>query len=303
MATVLSSGRTGVEEALANLECFRASAPIAQALLGVHFEGPFLNVERRGAHPADELLPPDLAVAERYLESLPRELQKSFTLAPELPGAFELIDFLVSGRAVVALGHSKASYDVARKAMDRGARHATHLFNAMGPLHHREPGVIGAFLDARDTTMELIPDGIHVHPALLRLALAAAGPERIVGVTDAASVAGLPPGRYRWRDAEIAVRLEGGAYLAGGLLAGSVIDVPAALGVLVAAGVPLAGAIAMFTENPARLLGLERERGRIAPGMRADLVILGEDLAPCATYLGGARVSRALQGVPAPDSS
>ncbi|MBI4866991.1 MAG: N-acetylglucosamine-6-phosphate deacetylase [Candidatus Wallbacteria bacterium] len=290
MASLISSPWVSISAALAHLGQFRATDPLGSALLGVHFEGPFLNAAMRGAHPAENLLAPALAIADEYLERVPRGLCAMFTVAPELPDGLALVEHLARSGAVVAQGHSRASYDQARQAMERGARHATHLFNAMAPLHHRNPGIAGAFLDEPEATVELIPDGTHVHPALLRLVSRLKGPAGIAAVTDSVPVAGLAPGTYEWLGREVALR-EAGAFLPGGTLAGSALDASGALRGLLAAGLSLAPALTMLTETPARLLGLWAERGSLSPGKRADLVVLDPNLRVTRTYLAGQRVA------------
>jgi N-acetylglucosamine-6-phosphate deacetylase len=191
------------------------------------------------------------------------------TLAPELPGALEVVARAAAAGVVVSLGHTGATYEQARTAFAAGASHLTHCFNAMAPLHHREPGVIGATLDDPRVTVEVIADGVHVHPSAVRLLWRAAGPERVCLVSDAVDVS-LPG--------------SAAAELDDGTLAGSRIGLDGAVRNLVGWGVPLADALTMATASPARVVGAS---GRIAVGAPADLVLLDEDLHVEATLVGG----------------
>jgi N-acetylglucosamine-6-phosphate deacetylase len=208
-------------------------------------------------------------------------------IAPELPGALELIAGAASEGVVVAIGHSDATYEEALAGFDRGARAATHLFNGMPPLHHREPGPAGAALAAPRVTAELIADGVHVHPAMLRVVHAAKGTERVALITDAIQAAGLPDGDYVLGEQPIVVR-DGVARNPAGSLAGSTLTMDRAVQVCVReAGIPLIDALAMASATPAALLGIGGVAGRIAPGADADLVVLDEDLAAIGTMVGG----------------
>ncbi|MBI3892223.1 MAG: N-acetylglucosamine-6-phosphate deacetylase [Candidatus Wallbacteria bacterium] len=290
MASLISSPWVSISAALAHLGRFRDGDPLGGALLGVHFEGPFLNPQMRGAHPVENLAEPARRIADDYLQHAPSGLVRMFTIAPELSGGLALVRHLSEAGAIVALGHSRASYDQARQAMDLGARHATHLFNAMAPMHHRNPGIVGAFLDEPASTVELIPDGTHVHPSLLRLVATLKGASCIAAVTDSVPPAGLPSGAYEWLGRDMTLR-ETGAFLSGGTLAGSVLDSPGALRGLVASGMALEDAVRTASEVPAQLLGVWGERGSLSPGKRADVAVLSEALLPVCTYLAGVVVA------------
>ncbi|MDP9374761.1 MAG: amidohydrolase family protein, partial [Chloroflexota bacterium] len=166
-------------------------------ILGAHLEGPFLNPARAGAIPPEHLRPADPVRAGRLLDAAPG-LVRLMTVAPDAPGAIDLIPELARRGVVVSLGHTAADYGLFRRAVDAGARHTTHLFNAMTGLHHRAPGAAGAALTDDRVTVELIADGEHVHPAMLALAIRARGVDRVALVSDAVGPAGLPPGEYRW---------------------------------------------------------------------------------------------------------
>jgi N-acetylglucosamine-6-phosphate deacetylase len=228
------------------------------SFLGVHLEGPFLGAAP-GAHPVDLVRPVDVAWLQDLLDRFPG-LVRIVTLAPEADPGAVATRLLVERGVVVALGHSRATYDDARAFANAGATLVTHLFNGMGPLHHRAPGLPGAALDDSRLTPSLIADFVHVHPALVKVATATR-PDLVL-VSDAVAV-----------DGEI-VRVEGGAaYLRDGTLAGSTLTMPDAVRNVVSTGVPLPRAVAMASANPARVLGLE-DRGRVVPGALVDLIVL-----------------------------
>lgn len=250
--------------------------------LGLHFEGPFLAPARRGAHVAEHLQPPSLAAVEDWSRDSGVAL---VTLAPELPDALDVVRTLVDRGVVVSAGHSEATVEEARVAVDAGVRSITHLFNAMSGTHHREPGLATAALTDHRLTVGLIADGVHVHPRAIDLAARLLG-DRLVLVTDAMAALGARPGRVALGDAE--ARTDGAAVrLADGTLAGSVLAMDRAVANLqLFAGWRTAAAVAAASTVPARLLGVEGERGVIAPGALADLVVLdGDDIA--ATVVAG----------------
>jgi N-acetylglucosamine-6-phosphate deacetylase len=210
------------------------------------------------------------------------------TLAPELPGALGLIGRLVGDGVIASVGHSDAGYDQVRTAVAAGVRSATHTFNAMAPLHHREPGVLGAVLDLPQVNCELICDGVHVSPVALRLACHAKGTPGIRLVTDAMQAAGRPDGEYRLGAARVMVA-GGHARLADGeSIAGSTLTMDEAVrGAVRWLGLTVEDAIGLASANPARLLGVTDRMGSIAPGLDADLVVLDDDLHPCAAIVAG----------------
>lgn len=235
----------------------RARAARPDAIIGVHLEGPFLG-GAPGAHPPAVLRSADASFLRHVVDTYD-DLIRLVTLAPEADLGFGATRMLAAAGVVVALGHSTVDFDGARAGADSGATMVTHLFNGMAALHHRAPGLAGAGLDDRRLVPSLIADFVHVHPALVKLALDARADA--VLVTDAVGVA--PP---------VVVR-DGAAYLADGTLAGSTLTMDAVLRNVASIGIPVARAIRYATGNPARVLGLS-DRGRIAPGARADLVAL-----------------------------
>jgi N-acetylglucosamine-6-phosphate deacetylase len=263
--------------------------------LGLHLEGPFLNPKRRGAFPEPWLHLPDVARFRAYVEAASGRIRQ-VTLAPELPGADELVAAVVEAGAVPAMGHSDATYEQALRAFSLGVRHVTHCYNAMRPMLHRDPGCLVAALTSDSVTCELILDGAHVHPAAAELLVRAKGPDRTVLVTDAMPLAGLdalPPG---YVEAGIQVR-GGAAFSKDGTIIGSV----ATLDELVRNAVrwlplTLPEAVRLATVNPALAIGA-RGKARLAPGADADLVVLDERLEVAMTLVGGEVVYE--RGIPA----
>ena len=255
-------------------------------LAGVYLEGPFIARSRCGAHDPALLRDPDTAEFDRWLAA-GRGHVRMVTVAPELPGATELIRAAVSNGVVAAVGHTEASYEQTRAAFDAGATVATHLYNAMRPLNHRDPGPIAASLEDERVTVELIVDHVHVHPGAAKLVFAAAGAERVSLVTDAMSATGLGDGEYTLGD--LRVRVSGGeARLADtGAIASSTIVLPQAVrNAVEALGVDVPGAVRSASSVPAAALGLDGA-GRIAVGGRADLVVLDADLSVSRVMFGG----------------
>ena len=250
-------------------------------VLGAHLEGPFLSPARLGTHPAAARRDPDPGLLGRLLAGGPVRL---VTLAPELPGALELVDLLQARGITVSVGHTDATAAEAHAAFDRGVRAVTHVFDAMRPFAHRDPGVVGAALARADVVVQAIVDGVHLDPDVVRIVWRiAAG--RLALVTDATAGAGLGDGTYALGALRITVR-DGVARRADGVLAGSTLTMPQAVRNLVAAGAPLAQALEAASAVPARALGLSRT-GRIEPGLPADLVVLDDRLEVVRTLVGG----------------
>ena len=250
-------------------------------ILGVHLEGPFISARRLGTHPATSRRDPDAELLERLLEAGQVRL---VTLAPELPGALALVDLLHARGVAVSLGHSDATAAEANAAFDRGVRAVTHVFNAMRPFTHRDPGIVGAALVRSDVVLQVIVDGVHLDPDTVRLLWrVAAG--RFALVTDAVAGAGLDSGAYTLGSTEIDVR-DGVARRSDGVLAGSALTMIEAVGNLVELGVPLERAVDAATTVPARVIGVPGI-GRLAPGSPADIVVLDDALGIDRVIVGG----------------
>jgi N-acetylglucosamine-6-phosphate deacetylase len=275
-------------ETVAAAQEIMAQAPVSGVTgaipLGLHVEGPFLNLEKKGAHNPGYLRSPDLSKIDGW--SLDGGV-RMVTLAPELPGALELVATLTQRGVVVSAGHSNATYVEAQAGFDAGIRYGTHLFNAMPTLHHREPGLAGALLTDPRPTVGLIADGIHTHPSVVCLAWQILGNARLNLVTDAMAALGMPPGQHWLGDFRVTVD-EGGARLDDGTLAGSVLSLDQALrNLIMFSGCSLAEALPTVTTTPAKLLGLADQRGQLTAGFTADLVLLSPELEVVMTVVQG----------------
>jgi N-acetylglucosamine-6-phosphate deacetylase len=269
------------DDLVAALAAVPADSNGGPRILGAHVEGPFLSPARVGTHPLASLRDPDPALLERIVAAGPVVL---YTLAPELPGAGELIDLLLARGVTVSLGHTDATAEQANAAFDRGVRTVTHLFNAMRPFRHRDPGVAGAALARPDVVVQIIVDGIHLSPETAALVWRAAG-GRVALVTDAVAGAGVSDGSYSLGGLEVDVR-DGVARGPDGVLAGSALTMVEAVRNLHALGVPLADALSAATEVPARVIGRD-DVGRLGVGLPADVVVLGDDLGVERVLVGG----------------
>ena len=248
-------------------------------IAGIHLEGPFLSAARCGAQDPRHLIAPDVAAFERLHAAAAGRL-RVITLAPELPGATALIKAAARAGVIAAVGHTDATADITSAAVDAGASHATHLFNGMRSLHHREPGPAGALLDRGEVSCELIADGVHLNDIVIRVAARACGPGRLVLITDAMAAAGMPDGRYRLGSVRVDVaggvaRLaaEGGP----GAIAGSTATMAGVVRHAVAAGLPVTDVAAAASTTPARVLGIGDRTGALQPGLDADLVVCDEE--------------------------
>jgi N-acetylglucosamine-6-phosphate deacetylase len=253
--------------------------------LGLHVEGPFLNPERKGAHREEYLRQPD---PEDYLGFSRATGVRLVTLAPELPRASEVIEMLVEQGIVVSAGHSMATVEQARRAFEAGVCYATHIFNAMTPLNQFEPGLVGAVLADPGLRFGLIADGIHVHPILVQLIWKVSGPGRLTLVSDGMAALGQGPGRYQLGEIKEVIVDERSARMPNGVLAGSILAQNAALRNLIAfTGCSIEEALTCMTSTPAALLGQENEIGQIAPGFRADFVLMTPELEVVRTFVDG----------------
>jgi N-acetylglucosamine-6-phosphate deacetylase len=259
--------------------------------LGVHLEGPFLSHKRRGVHLPENLVEPTAEIFDRLWQAARGHISV-MTIAPELPGAMDVIALAAQRNVCVSIGHSDAEFSVARKAVEAGARHATHTFNAMRPLDHRDPGIVAEVLTDDRITADIIADGIHLSPAVVQLFLRAKGIERAVLITDAISATGMPDGRYQL--GPMLVDVKEGKCTLDGKLAGSVLNMDRAVrNVTEFAGWSLRDAVRTATLNPARVVGLGQQCGLLAPGAEANFVVLSPEGEVRATIVGG-RVSNAI---------
>jgi N-acetylglucosamine-6-phosphate deacetylase len=255
------------------------------APLGIHLEGPFISHEKRGVHPPENLLSPSPQAFDRFWQASAGNI-RMMTVAPELPGAIQTIQYARTLGVHSSLGHSNATYKEAQLGISAGADHATHTFNAMRALNHRDPGILGAVLENDELTADIIADGIHVHPSVLGLFLRAKGADRAILITDAISATGMPDGIYKLGGFD--VRVCNGRCEYQGKLAGSVLTLDRAIrNVMTFAGWQLQQAVKLATLNPAKRLGISGQRGLLAPGRRADLVVLTPEGEVVHTIIGG----------------
>jgi N-acetylglucosamine-6-phosphate deacetylase len=286
VAGTASTDPAGLRDSVAAIASLCGAQPGHVELLGIHLEGPFLAPAYRGVHVQQHVRPPTPAEVEALMEAADGRL-RIVTLAPELPGGMAALALLVERGVVVSVGHSGADYAQARAAVAAGARRATHLYNGLPPLHHRAPGPVLALLESPEVHLELVADGRHVADEVLRATAAAAGPDRVVLVSDGTDVAGLPPGRHRrWEGTEVEVDDEGARTLSGGV-AGSVVPLDGAVRRLVQqCGVALADALVMASRTPAASVGAST-KGALAPGRDADCVLLDHNLTVVRTVARG----------------
>jgi len=248
----------------------------AAEILGIHLEGPFISKTRRGVHPPEAISRPSIESLDSLVKAADG-LVRILTIAPELPGALEVIAHAVAQKILVALGHTDADYEQARAAIAAGARHAVHFYNAMRPFTHRDPGIVGAILTDPEVTAEVIADLVHVAGPAIQVLIGTKGFDTILLVSDGMAATGMADGSYRLGNFEVTVK-DGVARNLEGKLAGSTLTLDRALRHVVGLGVSLHDALRMTTVLPARRLGLAGKKGIIAAGADADLVALTPDL-------------------------
>ena len=256
-------------------------------LVAINMEGAFASEKKKGAQAAEHIRKCDLDLY-RSLQEESGNLIKLVDVAPETEGAMEFIE-AVKGDVVVSIAHTVADYDTAMEALEKGASHVTHLYNAMPPLNHRDPGVVGAARDDENCHVELICDGVHIHPTVVRATFAMFGAERVILISDSMRATGLTDGQYTLGGQDVFVKGPK-ATLADGTIAGSATDLMGCLRVAVQEmGIPLEDAVACATMNPAKEIGIYDVCGSITPGKAADLVLLDQDLQVKAVYVDGKR--------------
>lgn len=295
---ICPAGMTLGEDTLTRI-CENAAAHSAKntggaELAGLHLEGPFLSMAKKGAQNGVFIHDPDAGMLRR-LQKAANGLVKLVTLAPEQPGAEEFIRAARQEGVTVSLGHTTADYDTASAAYKAGARQATHLFNAMPPFTHRAPGVVGAAFDSPEVKVELICDGVHIHPSVVRAVFKLFGADRVILISDSLRATGMPDGRYPFGGQEIEVH-GNRATMAGdpNTLAGSVSDLMACLKTAVSFGIPLAGAVTAAAVNPAKVLGIYDRLGSLDVGKQANVAVLDERLDLKAVLFHGELVSGSL---------
>ncbi|MEV8317197.1 N-acetylglucosamine-6-phosphate deacetylase [Streptomyces sp. NPDC059900] len=277
--TVVASTVTGEMDFLAQRAGMLSELAEQGDLAGIHFEGPFISPCRKGAHSEALLRDPDPADVRKLMDAA-RGQAKMFTLATELPGGIDSVRLLAEHGVIAAIGHTDASYEQTMEAIDAGATVATHLYNAMPGLGHREPGPIAALLEDERITVELINDGTHLHPASFELAFHHAGAARTALITDAMDAAGFGDGRYMLGPLEVEVKDSVARLVEGGSIAGSTLTQDRAFKRSVTVdGLPVGDVVRAISANPARLLGMYDRVGSLEPGKDADLVVLDSEFA------------------------
>ncbi|EGL15174.1 MULTISPECIES: N-acetylglucosamine-6-phosphate deacetylase [unclassified Paenibacillus] len=256
-------------------------------IAGLHLEGPYLNPKRKGMQNERFLRHPDLTEMKEIFDEADG-LIKMVTIAPELPGGMELVSFLKERGVIIAVAHSDATYEEAKQAFEAGASHVTHCFNGMRPIHHRDPGLVVAAFEQEHVSLQAIVDGIHLHPAIVRMMHRLKGPDGMVLITDALQAMGLGDGKYMFGGHPVTVS-EGVARLEDGTLASSTVTMNEALRLTVDTGISLTDAVKMASSSPARLLGLAA-KGKISAGFDADLVLLDEQFQVQWTMIKGSIV-------------
>lgn len=283
LATTITAPSEQIKSAIDNVsDCLDQKG--GTQLLGVHLEGPYLSAKYRGAQPDDHLRAPD---PNEYGAWLDTGVVRLVTLAPELPGASELIQLGAARGIQFAVGHSAADYDTVVRAADLGLRQATHTFNGMAGLHHREPGTVGAVLSDERIYAQVIADGVHLHPAVFKILMRVKGVGRTILITDAMRATGLPDGEYELGAQRIVVK-QGVARAPNGSLAGSTLTLDAALrNAARFAGLSVREALPMATSVPAEALGLAGKKGSLQPGADADITIFDQNFEVQKTIVGG----------------
>ncbi|KQX45880.1 N-acetylglucosamine-6-phosphate deacetylase [Paenibacillus sp. Root444D2] len=278
LATTMTATRDAIDRVLGEVDRYKnQEMPYAQ-LLGVHLEGPFISPKWAGAQDPNLMVPPQLSWIEDWHERYP-QLMKQLTLAPEREGGLEMIAWLRDHGIVAACGHTDSTYADIQAAVREGLTHAVHTYNAMKPLHHREPGTVGAILTDERISGEVIADGHHVHPAAIRLLAMVKQPHGLLLITDAMSAAGLGDGQYKLGGQAVTVQSGVARLTEGGALAGSTLTMIEALRFMVReVGVSVEDASRFASGNPARLLRLEGSHGSIAQGKQADLLLVSPEL-------------------------
>ena len=291
LPTTMTMSKEMIIKSLRSVNEAKIKGTGAAEILGVHLEGPYINPEKKGAQREEDI---EGCSTEEFLafNQASGNLIRLVTIAPEMPGAIELIRWLHRQGMIVSAGHTNATYQQMQETIHAGLTHITHLFNAMRGLHHREPGVVGAALTEPGLTTEVIADGIHIHPIILKMIHQMKGAGKVILVTDAMKATGLPEGIYDLGGQEVMVKGEQ-AKLQDGTLAGSVLTMNKAVHNMVTkVGIPLTEALQMASYSPAKLLDIADKKGTLEPDKDADIVILNKNFETELTMVSGQVVFR-----------
>ncbi|PWW29538.1 N-acetylglucosamine 6-phosphate deacetylase [Cytobacillus oceanisediminis] len=288
LATTITQEKEKIEAALSNAALYQKeqNTPGKAEIIGIHLEGPFINEKRGGAQPRNHILEPDIELFKRWQEAANHTI-KLITLAPEKANGYEFIRYLSENGVVASIGHSDAIFTEMEEAVKAGATHVTHLFNGMRGMHHREPGVAGAALLFKELIVEMIADGIHVRPEMIKLALNAKGHDGMILITDSMRAKCLKNGHYDLGGQDVTVE-NGQALLADGTLAGSILKMKDSIKNMIEfTDITLLEAVRLASRNPAKQLNIYDRKGSISEGKDADLVILDENLEVAMTFCRG----------------
>lgn len=286
LPTTITADMAAIKSALENIKTASAMDDMGASILGVHIEGPYINSKQKGCHEVSLIKPPEITEYEAFRSVLGDNLKLRITVAPEIPGAMEFIRYVSSRGDSITIGHTDADSKTVLEAVDNGAVSFTHLFNAMKGIHHREPGTVGAALSG-DAYVELICDGIHLHPEIIKMVHKTKGIDKILLVTDAMNATGLGDGYYEFGGFTIKVA-DGIARQGDGTLAGSTLTLMKAVkNMMRFTGIAFEEAVRMATINPARAIGMDDLTGSIELGKLADFVIVNDDLNIVAVFSKG----------------
>jgi len=277
LATTVTSSIKETVKALNNVNEYNKQSPEEGAeILGVHLEGPFINAKQKGAQREDLIIPPSIEIIKKFIKKS-SGLIKIVTYAPELDTDFKFTSFLNDKEIIPSAGHSFADYETTISAIKFGLKSASHTFNQMKSIHHREPGTVGAILTQKNLFAEIIADCVHVHPVIINLLVKAKGMNKVILVTDAMRAAGLQDGIYDLGGLKVIVK-NSEARLESGNLAGSTLIMSKAVkNMIEKMSISIEKSVRMASLNPARLLGLDKDRGSLTPGKRADIVVLDDN--------------------------
>jgi len=280
-----------IVETLENLSAAIETGTSGARILGINLEGPFINRKFKGAHPEEYIMYPTIDLMEVFIRKSNHNI-RIVTFAPELDGAMELVESFKGRNIVFAIGHSALNASGALQIFDQGIRHVSHLFNAMVGIHHREPGLAGVALDDDRVTVELIADGIHVNPLIIKMAVKCKSPAGVALITDSTMAAGLDDGEYFLGEQRVTVRNKE-ARLSSGILSGSTLTmIDAVRNMIKEFGIPLEQAVRMASETPSRIIGVNDRKGSITAGKDADILLLDKDLNVKMTMVEGRIVFR-----------